>query len=153
MTESWTELHEERNALRKHVEELTQAEKERTSALLDTTEELEACEEQLAAEQQAKAWLKNEYTVQESKLICEQAYSQQLREALRGISSDNHHSRELRRIALSAPHDTTALDRSNKLYAAAVLERYIEIMLKAGCTRAVQKATQEAAQLRKEAGE
>jgi len=43
------------------------------------------------------------------KLAASQSREQQLRRALEGISSKNHYSRELRRIALALPHDDTAL--------------------------------------------
>ena len=42
-------------------------------------------------------------------LAASQARESKMREALEGISCDNHHSRELQRIALDIPTDDTAL--------------------------------------------
>jgi chromosome segregation ATPase len=124
--------------------------------LAAVTQERDDLQDQVNAERDAK------YAIQD-KLAASQAYSQQFREALKwlesalsshikvyGFSQNAHAILDTCKRTLALPSDTTALDRSNKLYAAGVLRELCKFAFTHQCNFDLW-LLDKAEQLRKEA--
>ncbi len=136
---------DEIEALRAKVEELTQERDEWAERCRTGWGNTEVKNQLAAMTQERDGWKAMQDALYYQPLAAAQAALQQLRELLL-VVPEEHLCLPIQE-ALALPHDTNALDRSNKLYAAGVLERLSPKVDIISCENLLQYAEQ----LRKEA--